>query len=49
MAKTKTTYTGQNVIDFVNSYVENEQKRQTVSTHQFISFKGTLHRINKIH
>ncbi len=27
MAKTKTTYTGQNVIDFVNSYVENEQKK----------------------
>ncbi|TGD59807.1 DUF1801 domain-containing protein [Flavobacterium humi] len=27
MAKTKTTYTGQNVIDFVNSYVENPQKK----------------------
>lgn len=27
MAKTKTTYTGQNVIDFVNSYVDDEQKR----------------------
>lgn len=27
MAKTKTTYTGQNVIDFVNSYVDNDQKR----------------------
>lgn len=27
MAKTKTTYTGQNVIDFVNSYVDNEQKK----------------------
>ena len=27
MAKTKTTYTGQDVIDFVNSYVDNEQKR----------------------
>lgn len=27
MAKTKTTYTGQNVIDFINSYVENEQKK----------------------
>ena len=28
MAKTKTTYTGQDVVDFVNSYVENEQKKQ---------------------
>jgi len=27
MVKTKTTYTGQNVIDFVNSYVDNEQKK----------------------
>jgi hypothetical protein len=27
MAKTKTIYTGQNVIDFVNSYVDNEQKK----------------------
>jgi Domain of unknown function (DU1801) len=27
MAKTKTTYTGQDVIDFVNSYVDNEQKK----------------------
>jgi hypothetical protein len=27
MAKTKTTYTGQNVADFVNSYVDNEQKK----------------------
>lgn len=27
MAKTKTTYTGQDVLDFVNSYVDNEQKR----------------------
>ncbi|NNC50287.1 MAG: DUF1801 domain-containing protein [Flaviramulus sp.] len=27
MAKTKTTYTGENVIDFINSYVENEQKK----------------------
>ena len=27
MAKTKTTYTGQNVIDFINSYVDNEQKK----------------------
>lgn len=27
MAKTKTTYTGINVIDFVNEYVENEQNK----------------------
>ena len=27
MVKTKTPYTGQDVIDFVNSYVENEQKK----------------------
>ena len=27
MAKTKTTYTGQDVIDFVNSYVDSEQKK----------------------
>lgn len=27
MAKTKTTYTGQDVIDFVNSYVDNEPKK----------------------
>jgi hypothetical protein len=27
MAKTKTTYTGQDVMDFVNSYVDNEQKK----------------------
>lgn len=27
MAKTKTTYTGKDVIDFVNSYVDNEQKK----------------------
>ena len=27
MASTKTTYTGQNVTDFVNAYVENEQKK----------------------
>ncbi|GGD31516.1 DUF1801 domain-containing protein [Flavobacterium orientale] len=27
MAKTKTTYTGKDVADFVNSYVENEQKK----------------------
>ena len=27
MAKTKTTYTGQDVIDFVNSYVDNDQKK----------------------
>ncbi len=27
MAKTKTIYTGQDVIDFVNSYVDNEQKK----------------------
>ncbi len=27
MAKTKTTYTGQDVINFVNSYVDNEQKK----------------------
>jgi hypothetical protein len=27
MAKTKTTYTGQDVIDFINSYVDSEQKK----------------------
>lgn len=27
MAKIKTTYTGQDVIEFVNSYVDNEQKK----------------------
>jgi len=27
MAKTKTTYTGQNVIDFVNSFADTEQKK----------------------
>lgn len=27
MAKTKTTYTGKSVIDFINSYVDNEQKK----------------------
>lgn len=27
MAKTKTTYTGIDVIDFINSYVDNEQKK----------------------
>ncbi|MBK0404792.1 DUF1801 domain-containing protein [Adhaeribacter sp. BT258] len=27
MATTKTTYTGQDVIDFVHSYVDNEQKK----------------------
>lgn len=27
MAKTKTTYTGKDVEDFINSYVENEQKK----------------------
>jgi len=27
MAKTKTTYTGENVIDFINSYIDNEQKK----------------------
>lgn len=27
MAKTKTTYTGVNVTDFINSYVDNEQKK----------------------
>lgn len=27
MAQTKTTYTGQDVPDFVNSYVDNEQKK----------------------
>ncbi len=27
MAKTKTTYTGENVTDFINSYVDNEQKK----------------------
>ncbi len=27
MAKTKTTYTGQDVLDFIDSYVDNEQKK----------------------
>ncbi len=27
MSKTKTTYTGENVIDFINSYVENDLKK----------------------
>jgi len=27
MAKTKTTFTGQDVMDFVNQYVDNEQKK----------------------
>ena len=27
MAKTKTIYTGENVIDFINSNVDNEQKK----------------------
>ena len=27
MAKTKTTYTGQDVIDFINSYIDSEQKK----------------------
>lgn len=27
MAKTKTTYTGKDVVDFVDSYVDNEQKK----------------------
>ena len=27
MAKTKTTYTGENVTDFINSYVDNEQNK----------------------
>ncbi len=27
MAKTKTTYTGKDVLDFINSYVDNEQKK----------------------
>ena len=27
MAKTKTAYTGENVTDFINSYVDNEQKK----------------------
>ncbi len=27
MATTKTTYTGQNVTEFINAYVDNEQKR----------------------
>lgn len=34
MAKTKTTYTGQNVTDFINSYVDNEQKK--VDSYQLI-------------
>ena len=28
MTKTKTTYTGQDVVDFVNSYVDNDQKKK---------------------
>lgn len=28
MAKNKTTYTGQNVIDFINAYVDKEQKKE---------------------
>jgi hypothetical protein len=28
MSKTKTIYTGQDVIEFVNNYVDNEQKRE---------------------
>lgn len=36
MAKTKTTYTGQNVIDFINSSVDNEQKR--ADSFQLIEF-----------
>ena len=28
MAKTKTTYTGQDVTDFINTFVDNEQKKQ---------------------
>lgn len=28
MGKTKTTFTGQNVVDFINTYVDNEQKKQ---------------------
>lgn len=28
MAKTKTTYTGQDVTDFVNSYADNEEKKE---------------------
>lgn len=35
MGKTKTTFTGQNVVDFINTYVDNEQKK----TGQFSSFK----------
>lgn len=27
MAKTKTTFTGQDVTDFVNSYVDNDKKK----------------------
>ena len=27
MAKTKTTFTGQNVFDFINAFVDNEQKK----------------------
>ena len=27
MAKSKTTYTGENVTDFINTYVDNEQKK----------------------
>lgn len=27
MAKTKTTYTGQSVVEFINTYVDNEQKK----------------------
>ncbi len=28
MAKAKTSYTGLSVVDFVNSYVDNEQKKK---------------------
>lgn len=34
MAKTKTTYTGKDVADFVNTYVDNDQKK--VDTNQLI-------------
>lgn len=36
MAKTKTTYTGQPINEFIDSYVDNEQKRS--DTHQLIGW-----------
>lgn len=36
MAKTKTTYTGQDISEFINSFVENEQMK--VDSYQLIEF-----------